>query len=263
MNSTWLIFKQSLLPIALNACMPRSCFLKIDGRGRSHHPQHPPAVAFLNLSAFCDKDGAAGTSHQVLPMLSAQQSHRKTGQGHTLTAPGASPKLLSIPHSGTLDKRHQHSTVDCKNQLLSHFYHLGIQHYLHERLKRGTQGKKRKKKKRLNLNCLYLIKANLYFKRCFQHSHHFLILRSFCSTLNRDFEESGCRIMDAQPHGCEKAGEEPWKLCTIVTEQHVMTKIKKHYIPVQRHSVTIQVSLLMRAGTERRNLFTVNTSACK
>lgn len=69
--------------------------------------------------------------------------------------------------------------------------------------------------------------------------------------------------MDAQPQGCKKACEEPWKLFTAVTEQHIMTKFKNHYIPAQRHSVTIQVSLYMRAGTERRNLFTVNTSAWK
>lgn len=127
----------------------------------------------------------------------------------------------------------------------------------------GTQGKK-KKKKRLDLNSPYLIKANLYFKCCFQHLHCLLILRtSFSSALNCDFEESGCRIMNAQPQGWEKACEEPWKLFTIVTEQHVMTKIKKHYIPARRLSVTIQVSLRTRAGTERRNLFTVNTSAWK
>lgn len=191
-------------------------------------------------------------------------------QGTLQGAPGASPKELStqelsIPHKGAADEDRKGintALLIAKIIFQAVFAIVGCDATCMKDWRGHSREKE--KKKRLDLNSPYLIKANLYFKYCFQHLHCLLILRtSFSSALNCDFEESGCRIMDAQPQGWEKACEEPWKLFTIVTEQHVMTKIKKHYIPARRLSVTIQVSLRTRAGTERRNLFTVNTSAWK
>lgn len=196
------IFKHYLLPITLNVHVPRSRFLKIKNRVRSRHPQRPNICTpkFFHILVTKRRKHSA---HPSAPKAAAAASRagpcpasRDTIQVHLhrLLPETRHPKVPGTQRASA----QQHWS---KNHLLSHFYHLGMQHYLHGSLPRALQGRGKMKRAAFKEALfLYIIKANLYFKCCFWYLYCFFNsqkLFQLCPGIC-GFEKSGSGILDAQ-----------------------------------------------------------------
>lgn len=100
------IFKHHLFPLALNVHMPRSCFLKIKNRVRSHHPQRPNpctpefftfqwqggSVCHGPVRAASATRGAAAQQSRTVPCVQGTLADTGTGASPEAAPRSSAPK---------------------------------------------------------------------------------------------------------------------------------------------------------------------------